>query len=74
MSKPGPQREVTDMDLIKLLPEREDNPPAAGAGDIANQVSISETRVRKLLNDLADEGRIQRGRINGQKNVIYWLD
>lgn len=68
--KPGPDPEVTDDEIIRAI--RETPYPAAGTNDVAERVGLTESRTRKRLKRLADEGRIGRRKI-GANAAIHWI-
>ena len=71
MSRPGPDPDVADEELVTALAYRD--LPYATAGDVSEHVALSETRTKQRLDRLVDEGRICSGPV-GERTTIYWLD
>jgi predicted ArsR family transcriptional regulator len=71
MSRPGPDPDVNDEELVWVLGHREQ--PYATAGDVSEDVPLSETRTKQRLDRLADEGDIESGAV-GERQTIYWLE
>lgn len=72
MSTPGPAPTVTDEQLISVL--RQADTPVLTYGDVSEHVEIGAERVRQRLNTLAEQGRVNRGELNGGSLVVYWVD
>jgi DNA-binding Lrp family transcriptional regulator len=71
MSRPGPQPDVKDGELVTAIESREQ--PFATAGDVAEIVGLSRWRTSQRLKRLADEGDIKHGKV-GERTTIYWLE
>ena len=71
MSRPGPDPEVTDSEILNAIRSREQ--PYATAGDVADIVSLSRWRTSERLQRLADAGTVESGAV-GERATIYWLD
>ena len=71
MSRPGPDPDVTDGEIITAIENRDE--PYATAGDVAEIVGLSRWRTSERLKRLADAGEVESGTV-GEKTTIYWLD
>ena len=69
MGKPGPDRKVTDVDVLTAIMTH--YAPAVGTSDVADEVGISRQAVDKYLWDLEEDGLIRTRRV-GQARV-WWL-
>lgn len=68
MATAGPERRVTDPDLLNCFEESEK--PFLTAVDIAEMVDLSNTRVHQRLKPLVDSGKVHRRKVGNA--VIYW--
>lgn len=72
MSRPGPDPDVTDAELVSAIGSREQ--PFATAADVAEIVGLSRWRASQRLDRLAqNDSNVESGSV-GQKTTIYWLD
>jgi len=71
MSKPGPDPDVTDGELLTAIENREQ--PFATAKDVAEMVGLSRWRCSQRLERLAEDGCLECG-VVGEKTTIYWLE
>ena len=69
MSKPGPDRELDDVDVLRAV--RDIYGPAVGASEVADELGVQRQTADKYLRRLAEEGYI-RTRMVGQSRV-WWL-
>ena len=67
--KPGPDRQVTDKDILTEL--RKHYSPAMNAAEIAEEVSVSRQTVDKRLRDLDDEGLVNTRKVGRVR--VWWL-
>jgi len=67
--KPGPDREVTDKEILEQL--RKHYSPAMNASEIADEVDVSRQTVDKRLRNLEDDGLVNT-RMVGRVRV-WWL-
>ena len=65
MSKPGPDPEVTDAELVTAIESRDE--PYATAKDVADITGLSRWRTSQRLSRLADKGQIESG---DRKSVV----
>jgi biotin operon repressor len=69
-SKPGPERTVTDDELLALFQKTSD--PVLSTAEVANQVSLSRRSVYNRLVALREQGRIESKNIGG-RNTVWWV-
>jgi len=69
MSSRGPDRKVTDQELIDCFDEVEK--PFVTTSDIAARVDLSQTRIRERLQSIGSEAAIERFKVGNA--VVYWL-
>ena len=71
MPNKGPKPKVPDKRLIEIVGEHE--VPVASAGDVADKTTISRQSVDRRLRRLAEEGKIQQGKL-GEYQTVYWSE
>lgn len=72
--QPKNAKKITDEDVLnaaRAVLTREDVAPVVQASDVADELGVSDKSAREYLNDLADEGRIQKTR-KGSSNIYYF--
>lgn len=69
MAKPGPDREVSDDDILRAI--RDAYAPAIGTSDVADAVGISRQRVDERLRELDELGYVNTQKAGTAR--IWWL-
>lgn len=67
--KEGRPPKVSDEAIINLVQEEER--PFSTASDVADQLPIGNDAVRHRLNNLAEDGRINREKVG--RSVVWWV-
>lgn len=67
--KPGPDRQVTDMQILKEL--RNHYSPAMNAAEIAKELPVARQTIDKRLRSLADEGFVNTRKVGTVR--VWWL-
>jgi len=67
--KPGPDRQVTDVEILKEL--RNHYSPAMNAAEIAAELPVARQTVDKRLRSLADEGLVNTRKVGTVR--VWWL-
>ncbi|WP_435101140.1 winged helix-turn-helix domain-containing protein [Halarchaeum sp. P4] len=67
--KPGPDREVTDEQILTAI--RNAYSPAVGTSDVAERVGAQRQTVDKHLRELAEEGLVETRMIGRVR--VWWL-
>lgn len=71
MSKPGPDPQVSDSQLLQAI--RQDERPFSTTGAVEKRVSLSGNRVRQRLKTLSKDGPLECWEV--ARNIkIYWLE
>jgi DeoR/GlpR family transcriptional regulator of sugar metabolism len=70
MSTRGPQRTVTDDELIRTIQAME--LPFVTASDVAEEIDTTRQTSHRYLQELVEQGRLQRHKV-GASAVIYWI-
>ena len=71
MPNKGPEPKVSDERLIEIIEQHE--VPVASAGAVAEKISISRQSVDRRLRRLADEGKVEQGKL-GDYQTVYWSE
>ena len=60
---------MTDQELLKTVESAER--PFVTITEVATEVGLSSTRARERLNELVEEGELNKAKVGGRA-VVYW--
>jgi len=69
MSTPGREPEVSDAEIIAVFEDAED--PVLSTKEVADAVGLGRRGTLDRLNQLAEEGSLERKKI-GNSRVVWW--
>ena len=69
MSTRGPERQVSDQELLKCFDDVDK--PFVTTSDIEARVGLSKTRIRQRLKSIGKEQQIERHKVGNA--VVYWV-
>ena len=72
MTKPGPEPEVTERDVLGVFEERRDTSEPLTASDVADALDCSRRTALTRLNDLAERGDLEKKQV-GARAAVYWI-